>query len=71
MNLVLKLASNENYFTEELVGILWSEFKLFKVKFALRFHAFIQRFGGREAKNELGFLVLAVENRGQISFRMK
>ena len=29
MKLVLKLASNENYFTEELVGILWNEFKLF------------------------------------------
>ena len=28
-NLVLKLASNDNYFTEELVGILWTEFKLF------------------------------------------
>ena len=28
-NLALKLAPNENYFTEELVGILWTEFKLF------------------------------------------
>ena len=28
-NLTLKLAPNENYFTEELVGILWTEFKLF------------------------------------------
>ena len=28
-NLALKLAPNENYFTEELVGILWIEFKLF------------------------------------------
>ena len=28
-NLALKLASNDNYFTEELVGILWTEFKLF------------------------------------------
>ena len=28
-NLALKLASNENYFTEELLGILWIEFKLF------------------------------------------
>ena len=30
MNLVLKLppqAPNDNYFTEELVGILWIEFK--------------------------------------------
>ena len=51
MNLALKLSPNENYFTEELVGILWTEFKLFKVKFGLRF-AFIQRFGGREGKNE-------------------
>ena len=54
MNLTLKLSPNKNYFTEELVGILWTEFKLFKVKFALRF-AFIQRFGGGEAKNELVF----------------
>ena len=29
MNLVLKIAPNENYFTEELVSILWTEFKLF------------------------------------------
>ena len=29
MNLVLKLASNENYFTEELVGTLWTQLKLF------------------------------------------
>ena len=28
-NLALKLSSKENYFTEELVGILWTEFKLF------------------------------------------
>ena len=28
-NLALKLAPNDNYFTEELVGILWTEFKLF------------------------------------------
>ena len=28
-NLALKLAPNDNYFTEELVGILWIEFKLF------------------------------------------
>ena len=28
-NLALKLASNDNYFTEELLGILWMEFKLF------------------------------------------
>ena len=28
-NLALKLAANNNYFTEELVGILWIEFKLF------------------------------------------
>ena len=28
-NLALKLVSNENYFTEELLGILWIEFKLF------------------------------------------
>ena len=28
-NLALKLAPNENYFTAELVGILWTEFKLF------------------------------------------
>ena len=55
MNSTLKLYPNENYFTEEIIGILWTEFKLFKVKFALRFHAFIQRFGGREVKNELGF----------------
>ena len=29
MNSVLKLSPNENYFSEELVGILWTEFKLF------------------------------------------
>ena len=69
-NLALKLGPNENYFTEELVGILWTEFKMFKAKFALRFHAFIQRFGGREVKNELGFLALAMENRSQISFSL-
>ena len=40
MNLPLKLSPNKNYFTEELVGNLLTEFKLFKVKFALRF-AFI------------------------------
>ena len=28
MNLALKLSPKENYFTEELVGILWTEFKL-------------------------------------------
>ena len=28
-NLALMLAPNENYFTDELVGILWTEFKLF------------------------------------------
>ena len=28
-NLALKLARNDNYFTEELVGILGIEFKLF------------------------------------------
>ena len=28
-NLALKLAPNDNYFTEELVGTLWTEFKLF------------------------------------------
>ena len=28
-NLVLRSAPNDNYFTEELVGILWIEFKLF------------------------------------------
>ena len=28
-NLALKLGPNENYFTEELVGILWIVFKLF------------------------------------------
>ena len=28
-NLALKLASNDNYFTEELVGIIWIKFKLF------------------------------------------
>ena len=54
MNLTLKLSPSENYFTEELVGILWTEFKLFKVKFALRFHAFIC-FGGMEVENELSF----------------
>ena len=69
-NLTLKLSPNENYFTEELVGIL-TEFKLFKVKFGLRFHAFIQRFGGREVKNELGFLALEGANRGQIYFSLK
>ena len=26
-NLALKLAPNDNYFIEELVGILWIEFK--------------------------------------------
>ena len=70
MNLNLKLSPNENYFTEELVGILWTEFKSLKVKFALRFHAFIC-FGRREVKNELGFLALAGANRGQISFSLK
>ena len=29
MNLVLKLSPNENYFTQELVGILWTGFRLF------------------------------------------
>ena len=29
MNLALKLFPKENYFTEELVGLLWTEFKLF------------------------------------------
>ena len=29
MNKVLKLASNDNYFNEELVGTFWIEFKLF------------------------------------------
>ena len=28
MNFVLRLSPKENYFTEELVGILWTEFKL-------------------------------------------
>ena len=28
-NLALKLAPNKNYFTEELIDILWTEFKLF------------------------------------------
>ena len=28
-NLALKLAPNDNFSTEELVGILWTEFKLF------------------------------------------
>ena len=38
MNLALKLTPNENYFTEELVGSLWTEFKLFKVT-EIHFHA--------------------------------
>ena len=29
MNLALKLSPKENYFIEELVGILWTELKLF------------------------------------------
>ena len=32
MNLALKLPPKENYFTEELVGILWTEFKFFYIK---------------------------------------
>ena len=31
-NLALKLAPNDNYFIEELAGILWIEFKLFVSK---------------------------------------
>ena len=37
---------------------------------AVLLHSYI-RFGGREVKNELGFLAFAGENRGQISFSLK
>ena len=38
-NLALKLAPNDNYFIEELVGILWIEFKLFISNWK-RFHPY-------------------------------
>ena len=112
-DLALKLAPKENYLTEELVGILQTEFQLFISnwkRFDLYFPSlkpkkefvflnesksqskfvpevrsqwkllhwgtgryllnFIQRFGRREVKNELGFLALAMENRSQISFSL-
>ena len=39
--------------------------------FCLRFGCILSYFGGGEVKNELGFLALGGENRGQISFKMK
>ena len=39
--------------------------------FWLRFAFILSCFGGREVKNELGFLSLPVENRGQISLSLK
>ena len=54
-NLALKLASNENYFTEKLVGVLWTELKLL----ISNWNRFDLHFPLLKPKNWLVFLVKA------------
>ena len=59
MNLVLKLAPKENYFTEELVGTLWTELKLFI--------SFWKRFSPAKAKKPSSFFTFLLPKQMKIS----
>ena len=57
-NLALKLAPNDNYFTEKLLGILWTEFKLFISNWK-RFDPYFPLL--RTKKNRLDFYFLSAK----------
>ena len=73
-NLALKLGPNENYFTEELVGIVnLVSYQLNSSCSRPNLHwDFMLSFKdlAEGKKNELDFLALAMENRSQTSFSL-